>query len=73
MQIAYSNTQAENRSLQLKINHVELQVSCLLNRDAELQKIVTDLHQSLALAEQDKLILETKLREVSTFQQYQGL
>lgn len=62
----------ESRALQLRLNHAELQVSSLLVREAEYQMTLTELRHFLAEAEQAKLLLEMKLKDVTTFQQYSG-
>ena len=69
---AYYLCSSENRASQLKLNHLLLQVKALMIRETEFQSIITELQHSLAVSEQDKLLLEAKLKEVSTFQYFNG-
>eukprot|EP01033_Poteriospumella_lacustris_P002044 gene2044-1489_t len=61
--------QTENQALIFRVNHLQIQNDALFNSD---QKHKLNLDQALfviATLEQDKLLLETKLRDIAGFEQ----
>lgn len=56
------------RSLELQLNHSNLQVQTLSSREADLREQVDALQYTIASVEQDKLLLEAKLQEIAGFE-----
>jgi len=59
---------SELRSLELQLNHANLQVQMLSARERELRDQVDMFQFSIASAEQDKLLLESKLQDIAGFE-----
>lgn len=59
---------ADMRSLELQLNHSNLQVQALVAREADLCEQVDVLQYTIASVEQDKLLLETKLQDIAGFE-----
>jgi len=59
---------AQLRSLELQLNHSNLQVQALSVREQELRQQVDVLQFTIASSEQDKLLLESKLHDVAGFE-----
>ena len=56
------------RSLELQLNHSQLQVQALSSREVELRQQVDVLQFTIASTEQDKLLLESKLQDIAGFE-----
>lgn len=59
---------ADIRSMELQLNHSNLQVQTLSAREQELKDQVDMLQFTIASVEQDKLLLESKLQEIAGFE-----
>jgi hypothetical protein len=57
------------RALELQFNHSQLQLQALITREQEVRLERDTLQYTVAEAEQDKLLLEAKLRDVVSFEQ----
>jgi hypothetical protein len=61
--------QVDNQSLKLRINHLQLQNEALFNSEQQHKHELDQALFVVATLEQDKLLLETKLRDVAGFEQ----
>ncbi len=66
--IKYQNKDSDYKSLKLQFNHSKLQVQALTLLNKNMKVECDSLKNALAMNEQDKLLLETKLRDVISFE-----
>ena len=58
--------------MELQLTHAELQAQALTAQEQQLRGERDSLQYALAAAEQDKLLLETRLLEVAGFEGFKG-
>ena len=66
--IKYQNKDSDYKSLKLQFNHSKLQVQALTILNKNMKVECDSLKNALAMNEQDKLLLEIKLRDVISFE-----